>query len=355
MHFFCYLIHFLLLLSFSIICLLGAIKNNKILSHVSNFFIFSFRLWMLKIFFMCVSSTIWSTKIHLFLFHFIPIEAQYTISRHSWLFKYHNKNFVWKLLSKTIKSLMNQRIKFLLILLASKYWNFFIYFYIRMYKMIWYNTNRKFISYSKQLNLGSTLLSFSKQYSPRTKICTQQNTFYKRLPNYTTLMDGSYSLYMQFVSYKFQLPMILFNGFFIFMHGLFSLDWIIPRMGLGREIELRVFNTQNISRRCKNLQFKTFSATPLINHFLFLIDKSRTLKSISDIKTRNVLIWLKKYFVNSIFNHDRYATQKICTFLFEVFVIHCFSEPQIIGHFPVITLPVFVQHKKKLSFLHIII
>ena len=112
--------------------------------------------------------------------------------------------------------------------------------------MIWYNTDRKFISYSKQLNLGSTLLSFSKQYSPRTKICTQQNTFYKRLPNYTTLMDGSYSLYMQFVSYKFQLPMILFNGFFIFMHGLFVLDWIIPRMGLGREIELRVFYTQRV-------------------------------------------------------------------------------------------------------------
>ena len=128
--------------------------------------------------------------------------------------------------------------------------------------MVQYNANRKFIHYSKQLNLGSTFLSFSKKNSSWTKICTQQNTFYKRLPNYTTLMDGSYSLYMQFVSYKFQLPMILFNGFFIFMHGLFSLDWIIPRMGLGREIELRVFNTQYISQRCKNFSIQNLNQSP---------------------------------------------------------------------------------------------
>ena len=136
--------------------------------------------------------------------------------------------------------------------------------------MVQYDANRKFIHYSKQLNLGSTFLSFSKKNSSWTKICTQQNTFYKRLPNYTTLMDGSYSLYMQFVSYKFQLPMILFNGFFIFMHGLFVLDWIIPRMGLGREIELRVFYTQNISLKYKNLLFKILLLHPVDKAYLIL-------------------------------------------------------------------------------------
>ena len=97
------------------------------------------------------------------------------------------------------------------------------------------------------------------------------------------------------------------------------------------------------------------SITQLIyDFFLFLIDKSFTLILVTRLFSLHYLliplIQVIRYFVISVHNHDGYAPQEIFTLLFKVFVIHCFSEPQIIGHFPVITLPVFVQHKKKLSF-----
>ena len=57
------------------------------------------------------------------------------------------------------------------------------------------------------------------------------------------------AVYMQFVSYKFQLPMILFNGFFIFMHASAN---SIEQRSLGREIEFRA-QDNNSKITIKNL------------------------------------------------------------------------------------------------------
>ena len=171
-------------------------------------------------------------------FYIVPTELHCIFKANSWLLNYHNKklcsNIAYKQLDYDIIYRFFWRIMLTFLIFVN-----FIKFTV--------------IGNLKQQNIPSNYFWVrrcfhfrEKNILPETKICTQRNTFYKRLPNYTTLMDGSYSLYMQFVSYKFQLPMILFNGFFIFMHGLFVLDWIIPRMGLGREIELRVFYTQRV-------------------------------------------------------------------------------------------------------------